>query len=307
MIIPILAAAMLHGTFTQHEYTGEAGSRTYWLYVPSSYDSARPAPLVVMLHGCTQDANDFARGTRMNEYAEKHGFAVVYPEQPAAHNPIKCWNWFDAKHQARDAGEPAIIAGITRQILSTHRIDAGRVFLAGISAGAAMANIVAVTHPELYTKLALHSGLEYKAATSVLDARRAMSTGGPDPAAQAVLAFAAMGERARVIPTLIINGSKDASVPPLHAGQLAAQWLALARLLGIDRVASESNLTVENGYAVTRTVHVGGSGDILVLEMMVDGLGHAWSGGSPAGTYTDEKGPDATAELAQFFGLDQAP
>ncbi|MGQ0560521.1 MAG: extracellular catalytic domain type 1 short-chain-length polyhydroxyalkanoate depolymerase, partial [Gemmatimonadota bacterium] len=253
---------MLQGSFTEHTFTSDAGSREYWLYVPSSYDGAQPVPLVVMLHGCTQDAPDIARGTRLNQHAERHGFIVVYPEQDAE-NPGRCWNWFEAGHQTRGAGEPAIIAGITRAVLQSHRVDAARVFMAGISAGAAMANVVAVTHPELYAALALHSGIGFKASETLAAARRAMAEGGPDPVTQGRLAHEAMGARARMIPVLVMHGLKDAVVPPLHAAQLEQQWLTIARRIGVPIGESDSNLTIENDYAVTRAMTLDGGGGPL--------------------------------------------
>ena len=274
MLILLMMLQLPPGTFTQHDFQSEAGARKYWLYVPASYDRAKPAPLVVMLHGCTQDANDFARGTRMNQRAEEEGFIVVYPEQGAVNNPLKCWNWFDAGHQERGNGEPAIIAGITRAVGANYAIDSTRVFMAGISAGAAMANIVAVTYPELFAAVALHSGIEYKSATSVLDARKAMMEGSADSTAPGKLAFAAMGERARAIPVLIINGGQDKSVPVLHARQLEQQWRTMAALAGAQAV---------------------------IETLIVEPLGHAWSGGSPEGTYTDANGPDATSAILKFF------
>jgi poly(hydroxyalkanoate) depolymerase family esterase len=303
MIIALLLALLqAGGTFTAHSYTSDAGSRQYWLHVPSSYDGTKPMPLVVMLHGCTQDANDSARGTRLNERAEADSFMVVYPEQPAAANPLKCWNWFDAQHQARDSGEPAIIAGITREVMSTHRIDEKRVFLGGISAGAAMANIVAINHPELFAALALHSGIEFKAATSVLEARKAMNEGGPDPVEQGKAAHAAMGERARVIPVLIVQGAQDKSVPPLHTAQLARQWLTIAEVLGARGTDPETTRAESaSGSHFSREVFSDAQKRVLVETIVVDELAHAWSGGAADGTFTDPKGPDATAEMLRFF------
>lgn len=302
MIIALLLASLQVGSFTAHTYASDGGSRQYWLYVPSSYDGTKPMPLVVMLHGCTQDANDSARGTRLNERAEADGFMVAYPEQPAAANPLKCWNWFDAQHQSRDTGEPALIAGITRAVMSSHSVDETRVFLGGMSAGAAMANIVAINHPELYAAVALHSGIEFKAATSVLEARKAMTEGGPDPVEQGKAAHSAMGERARVVPVLIVQGALDQSVPPLHTEQLAKQWLAIGEALnargtttGTARGASPS------GYHFSRELFTDASQRVLVETMVVDELAHAWSGGSADGTFTDPKGPDATAEMLRFF------
>lgn len=295
---------MLLGTFTRHEFTSAAGSRAYWLYVPGTYNGAKPVPLVVMLHGCTQDAADIARGTRLNEYAEKLGFLVIYPEQPAAHNPLKCWNWFEENHQSRDTGEPAIIAGITREAMEARHVDEKRIYLAGISAGAAMANIVAVLYPELYTAVGLHSGLEFKAATRALDARRVMEEGGPDPKRQGSIARRAMGEKARINPILIMNGSADESVPPLHAAQLGRQWLATFEALGLKAAGGTSREEyTTNGYTVSREVLRDASGRVVIQAVLIDRLGHAWAGGSTDGTYTDPKAPSATDEMLRFFGL----
>jgi len=291
----------LQGGFTKHSFTSEAGTRDYWLYIPASYSSTKAVPLVVMLHGCTQDANDSARGTRLNEYAEAEGFIVVYPEQPPSANPLKCWNWFDEKHQARDAGEPAIIAGIIKEVMK-QRVDTRRVFLGGISAGAAMANIVAIQYPELFAALALHSGIEYKATTSVLNARKVMNEGGPDPAEQGKAAHAAMGDKAHVFPVLIMQGALDKSVPLLHTEQLKAQWLTTHGLMGAPAAATDSSKGESaGGYHYTRTTARSADKRVLVETIVVDELGHAWSGGSGEGTFTDPKGPDATEIMLRFF------
>lgn len=291
------------GTFTQHEFTSEHGSRLYWLYTPSSYDAQQPVPLVVMLHGCTQDGQDSARGSRLNEHAERLGFIVVYPEQPQSANPLKCWNWFDAKHQSRDAGEPALLAGITREVLGKYRIDPHRVFLAGMSAGAAMANIVAISYPELFAAVGLHAGMEYKAATTVLNARIAMNKGGPDPVQQGELAFAAMGERARFFPVFIANGEQDQSVPPLHVKQLATQWRTIHGMIGVEyhESVTEDHDAGDPGYSYTTTKALGKDGRVLLQTVLVSNLGHALSGGSADGSYTDPKGPDMIAHMVRFL------
>lgn len=300
----ILALALqLFGSFTKHEFVSDAGTRAYWLYVPSSYNAEKPAALIVMLHGCTQDARDIARGSRLNEHAEQQGFIVLYPEQAPAANLMKCWNWFDAKHQERGAGEPAIIAGMVEQVAGMHRIDAARVFLAGISAGAAMANLLAVSYPELFAAIALHAGIEYKAAKHVVNARAAMGNGGPDPVTQGNLAYAAMGERARFMPLFIVSGKKDTAVPPLHAEQIAKQWLTTFERLGLeaartvvsvnDAVAPAHSYSVEQIYAQ--------DGRLMVQTTMIEQMGHALSGGSAEGTFTDPNGPDSIAEMLRFF------
>lgn len=302
-MLVIALMLQLAGSFTRHEFASEYGARSYWLYVPASYDSSKPVPAVVMLHGCTQDANDIARGSRLNEHAERQGFLVVYPEQPQSANPLKCWNWFDAKHQERSTGEPAIIAGIVKEVLSRHHADSNRVLLAGISAGAAMANIVAVTYPELVAGLGLHAGIEFKAARTVLNARIVMSKGGPDPAVQGRLAFDAMGERARFFPVFIANGEQDQAVPPLHVKQLATQWLTTYEAMGVKqgRTVSAARVAVPPGYGYAVEQVYAEDGRLMIHTMLVSQLGHALSGGSPDGSFSDPNGPDAIGEMLRFF------
>jgi poly(hydroxyalkanoate) depolymerase family esterase len=277
-------------TFEWHTWAGEAGTRRYKLFVPASADPARPAPLVVMLHGCTQDPDDFARGTRFNEAAREHGIIVAWPEQTNAHQVQKCWTWYDSAHQGRDAGEPGIIAGIVREVMASHRVDPARVYVAGISAGAAMAVNTAAAYPELFAAVAAHSGVPYRAAGSVPDALAVMKQGAPSPDALTSALREAMGER-RMIPLILVHGLADAVLNPRNTEQLAEQWLALG---GMAERLTESR--DGGGYAARRTT----VGDDLEL-WMVEGLGHAWSGGSPEGTYTDPRGPNATREILRFF------
>lgn len=296
------------GRFIEGTYRGAAGERRYKLYLP---DAARDASgggggLVVVLHGCTQDADDLARGTGLNAAAEAHGWSVLYPEQPASAHPNQCWNWYDPAHQRRDLGEPSLIAGLTAAMVRAHDIPPDRVWLAGISAGGAMASIVAAAYPEMYSALALHSALVHTAATSVGEALGVMQRGvaAVEPHAQA--AFEAMGSRGRVIPTLVIHGEADRVVAPLNGAQAARQWfltnaLVLGQPLDTTSGGVDHAESVEGGYRVRSAVYRARSGEALSYLVMVRELGHAWSGGSAGGSFADPKGPRATARILEFF------
>lgn len=274
-------------------------SRSYRLYVPAS---ARRdgAPLLVMLHGCTQSAADVAAGTRLNAVAEERGFLVVYPEQPSSAHPQRCWNWYDAAHQGRDRGEPAVIAALTRRIADEHRVDHSRMYVAGISAGAIMAVTVALTYPDLYAAAASHSGTLFGAATDVAGALSLMRGESPDLPAAEKRAYDAMGSRARLIPLMIIHGDSDLVVRPVNAQHLAAQWTALASQMRVRLESGNSERREENGRWISRRTHVR-NGSPVLRTLLVEGLGHAWSGGSTEGTYTDPRGPDVTREMVDFL------
>lgn len=271
--------------FEEHCYTNGAGSRTYKLYIPTCY-RAEPLPLIVMLHGCKQSPDDFAAGTQMNELAQERGFLVAYPRQPPSANPSKCWNWFNAGDQRRGSGEPSLIAGITRQIMVDFAADPKRVYLAGLSAGGAAAAIMGSTYPELYAAIGVHSGLACGAAKDVASAFAAMRRGGSRPV-----------DGARPpLPTIVFHGDCDHTVNPVNGDQVIAQSKATAEL----------HLTITHGRSVggidyTRTVQADGSGYPILEQWVLHGAGHAWSGGNPAGSYTDPRGPDASREMLRFF------
>ena len=301
------AGSLAPGRWVRGEYTNAAGTRAYALYLPAGYAPSRKHMLVVLLHGCTQDAADIARGTRIAEHADRDGFIALLPEQPESANAKKCWNWYDPAHQSRDAGEPSIIAGMTAQVVADYPIDPARVHLAGISAGAAMAALVAVAYPERYASVALHSGIAWRAATNVMSALGVMAKGPGDAAADALgsAASAAMGTRSRPIPALVIHGGSDKVVSPANAAALARQWTRM-NAGAVDGspmpdAAGAQRSGEANGYHWARTAF--GAGPAVVEELIVAELGHAWSGGSSAGTFTDERGIDAMDEIVRFFVL----
>jgi poly(hydroxyalkanoate) depolymerase family esterase len=307
-MIPLIVALLTAmpadtGRFVQEQYDGAGGARSYMLYIPSGYDGARQLPLVVALHGCTQSAADLAAGSRLNVAAERDTFLVAYPEQSPDAHPMKCWNWYLPEHQKRDDGEPALVAGITRQVQQQYSVDTTRTFLAGISAGAALAVHTAVAYFELYRALALHAGVPYRAAASMAEALEVLQSGIADPQAHVFPARAQFDIIARTLPVIIFHGQRDALVAVRNGEQLARQWLALHRVH--PDAASNGGVTTAGtslgGYHYTRTVHTNEHAQTLVELWLVDELGHAWSGGSRDGTYTDAAGPDATAEMLRFF------
>jgi poly(hydroxyalkanoate) depolymerase family esterase len=281
------------GQWIAGTHTGAAGRRDYKLYIPSGYHG-QAVPLVVMLHGCTQTPDDFAAGTGMNGVAEAEGFLVAYPAQAPTANISKCWNWFEAAHQQREQGEPALIAGITRQVMAQYNIDPGRVYVAGLSAGGAMAAIMGVTYPDLYAAVGVHSGLAPGSAQDLPSALQAMQQGGQR-------GQAGVGHRA---PLILFHGDGDTTVHRCNADRLVQQWTAAAGSqtprAAVPPVTVERG-QVDDGHTYTRQIYRDGRGQPVVERWTIHGAGHAWSGGSHSGSYTDPAGPDASRELARFF------
>jgi poly(hydroxyalkanoate) depolymerase family esterase len=272
----------------------EAGSRDYKLYIPSHMDG-RKLPLIIMLHGCTQNPDDFAVGTRMNQLAEEHGFVVAYPRQPTKANQLACWNWFNPKDQTRDLGEPSIIAGITRTIMAELNIDAERVYVAGLSAGGTMAEIMSATYPELYAATGIHSGPAYGSATDAASAFAVMR-GASSPVAPPQRKRRLKRAKGRVR-TIVFHGASDQTVHPSNGEMILAE--ARAGLADTTRETQHDGSA--GGRAYTRTVIVDASGVPQVEHWAIEGLGHAWSGGCPDGSHTDRHGPDASREMLRFF------
>jgi poly(hydroxyalkanoate) depolymerase family esterase len=286
------------GRFDTFSYSNAAGTRGYRLYVPTR-GTGEALPLIVMLHGGTQDAASFAAATGMNDLADREGFLVVYPEQARSANAGRYWNWFVPGHQRRDAGEPSLIAGITGQVTDRYRADTTRVYVAGFSAGGAMAAVMAAVYPDLYAAAGVHSGLPYAAAGDVTSAFRAMRQGPPAVARPA----------ARPLPLIVFHGDRDPIVAPANAAGLIGDVLAAAspdRHPGIAPAAVTGG-QVPGGHAYTRTCYQDAAGAALAECWIIHRGAHAWSGGIPHGSYTDAHGPDASAEFIRFFNEHPAP
>jgi poly(hydroxyalkanoate) depolymerase family esterase len=275
--------------FEERSYANAAGRRTYKLYIPSGF-KGEARPLLVMLHGCTQSPDDFAVGTRMNALAEEQTFLVAYPAQSKAANASRCWNWFNAREQQRDQGEPALIAGITREIMRDFPVARDRVYVAGLSAGGAAAAIMGATYPELYAAIGVHSGLACGAANDLSSALAAMRNGAPRGAA-----------RSHPVRTIVFHGDRDTTVNPINGDQVIAQSMATTMRSTVTRG------TASGGISYTRTVHADASGRAMLEQWVLHGAGHAWSGGSASGSYTEPRGPDASREMMRFFGQHPSP
>lgn len=281
------------GYFSTRRYANAAGQRDYKLYTPSSYRDAS-VPLIVMLHGCTQDADDFAAGTRMNALAETHGFMVAYPIQPQGANPSKCWNWFKPGDQQRGHGEPSLIAGITREVMAQHKVDPNRVYVAGLSAGGAMAAILAQRYPELYAAAGVHSGLPVGCAHDLPSALAAMRGGKIRARAKKTVRANVADTLTPQCPLIVFHGDADATVHHLNATALVSGFTA-------SDVASGPSASVGNA-ARKHTVRRMTTPEGIPAELWtIHGAPHAWSGGSSNGSYTDPAGPDASAEMVRFF------
>ena len=271
------------GEFIDGSHTHASLTRRYKLYTPPG-SIGKELPLVVMLHGCTQNPDDFAAGTGMNELAKEQGVYVLYPEQSANANPQRCWNWFKHNHQSRGRGEAALLASMTLAVIKQYGINSRRVYIAGLSAGGAMAAIVAAAYPEIFAAVGVHSGLAVGAASNVAEALAAMKSGATNTPFTASTS---------AVPTIVFHGDQDQTVHLRNGEQVIAALQAGA----VERTQQG---TSSQGRSFTRSCHLR-NGESFAELWVLHGGGHAWSGGNAKGSYTDPKGPDASREMLRFF------
>lgn len=283
----ISRVASTYASFTEHNFISEHGSRPYKLYQPRQMVRTL-WPLVVMMHAPFQSAEDFAVGTRMNAMADEFGFIVAYPVQSTSSNPNGAWNWFKPEHQRRGGGEPAIIAGIASEIIATHAVDPEKVFIAGLSAGAAAVAVMIDTYPELFRAAGIHSGLACGVATDQSAAFIVMKQGPSVALSQQ--------EVAGRVPIIVFHGDEDDTIHPWNTA-----WIINAA--DERRYASVKEWIGRTpcGVKFTKTVYRNHENTALIENFLVHGGGHAWFGGSAAGSYTDPSGPDASREMVRFF------
>lgn len=281
----------LPGRFIAGSHRCEAGARRYKLYIPAAAapSPATRRPLVVMLHGCTQNPDDFAIGTKMNDLAEEFGCLVLYPEQDASANHNRCWNWFEPGHQARGAGEAEIIASMTRHIVAEHDADAGRVFAAGLSAGGAMAAILGAAYPDLYAAVGVHSGLAAGSARDMITGLQAMKKPGK-------------GKRLKeAVPLIVFHGDADHVVHAANGEAVLQQFVGAHAGLHATPLAREQTDHAAGGRRCTRATWRDSAGRAMAEHWVLHGAGHAWSGGGAGGSHTDQSGPCASREMLRFF------
>jgi poly(hydroxyalkanoate) depolymerase family esterase len=277
----------------------------YFLYVPSGLTTTDNVPLLVMLHGCRQDGQILAQGTRMNALADLHRFIVLYPEQSVQANPLRCWRWFD-RETLNGAGEAALIAGLVKRTVRRYPIDASRVYVAGISAGGAMAGVLAYCYGAMFAACAIASGVMYRAAESLMEAASVMRRGSC-AAPESVARDAAHNSSGGVafVPALVIHGDHDSTVHPRNAEQIIEQLRAFAQCAGksSDPLVESPELRLSSKDRAYRQKDYLHNKRILLRKIIVEGMGHAWSGGDERHPFNDAAGPDASRLIWDFVSM----
>ena len=285
-------------TFTDGTYAREGKTHHYKLFIPGGATVAR-RPMVVMLHGCTQNPDDFAIGTDMNNVAGAAGWVLLYPAQPARANHMRCWNWFKAGPEP-GAGEPAWIAALTKRIHDEQRIDPNRTFIAGLSAGAAMAVLTAELYPALFKGVGVHSGLAAHAAANVMEALSVMKHG---PRARQKRAYSTDTRESKpIVPRIVFHGDADNIVDPENGEHIIEAAIAHAKVAEPGLILNETeNQGAAGGMSYTQVIYTGTANRPIAEYWRLHGAGHTWSGGNERGSYANASGPSASAEFLRFF------
>jgi poly(hydroxyalkanoate) depolymerase family esterase len=287
---------------TSGSYTNGAGSLDYELYVPSTYRAGSPMPVVVALHGCTESADSYRQLSGWAAMGESKGFIVLFPQQLSSRNYLTCWNWFVQPDMHRGSGEPAIIAGMVNRLKHLYSVDTNRVYVAGFSAGGAMANVMGATYPDMFAAVGSGSGCEYNGLPC-------LGIGGPSPSQTGQEAFQAMGRYARVMPAIVFQGDADYIVAPANGPQIAQEWRVTDNYVasGGPNGSIPTNPTNQSfgftpgGTTYTKSHYGDGHGHELIEYWSIHGMGHAWSGGNSSQQYADPSGPGETAAMWAFF------
>ncbi len=275
--------------FTKHQFKFQGDIYPYRLFVPTTTSaSSTTIPLVVLLHGCKQDALDFSNGTAMNSLAQDQQVMVLYPEQTTSGNAMRCWNWFEPGHQQAERGEPGMIAALTKKVIQQYGADPQRVYIAGLSAGGAMAAVMAGLYPHMFAAVGVHSGLAAGAARDMMSAFSAMRSG-------------AKGRSHSALPTIIFHGSADKTVHPDNSEHITKAALAGLTATGLKLVKTQSTTSHNKNENTERVVYSTADGKPYIENWRIDDGAHAWSGGDAAGSYTDPDGPSASAAMLAFF------
>jgi poly(hydroxyalkanoate) depolymerase family esterase len=301
-------AATLPGKLVSGTFANSAGTLSYELYVPSTYRAGAPAPLVVALHGCTETADVYRQLSGWDTLAEAKGFIVLFPQQSSSRNYLDCWNWFLPADMQRGSGEPSIIAGMVSSVERSYAVDSHRVYVAGFSAGGAMANVMAATYPDVFAAVGVGSGCEYNGLPCV-------GWQGPDPTQTGHQAYQAMGSHARVMPAIVFQGDADTTVAPANAPLIVREWQVTDNYV-LDGAStgpipssplSASFAVAPGGRAYTVTRYGDAHGNDLIDYWVVHGMNHAWSGSNSSEPYADPSGPNETAAMYAFFSSHPAP